>query len=140
MIYVASPYSHPDMEMMEARFQRVSMYVRDLLADKQWCYSPIVHCHELALTYSLPTDASYWGAYNRHMISKANSLHVLMLKDWEHSHGIKLEIVHSHVHGAVGFHEYSILELPSYLPSGTRMRSIGTPRVHYRYSTPASLL
>lgn len=92
MIYVASPYSAKTPELMEARFQRVSMYVRDLLVDKQWCYSPIVHCHELALTYKLPTDASYWEAYNRHMISKANSLHVLMLKDWEHSHGIKLEI------------------------------------------------
>lgn len=91
MIYVASPYSHPSEGRRELRFLQVSNYVADLLRRKEWCYSPIVHCHELAITYKLPTDAMFWADYNHHVLQRCDEVHILMLKDWEYSKGINME-------------------------------------------------
>ena len=49
MIYVASPYTHEDPAVREERYLAALRYTAKLLANKRWCFSPIVHCHDLAL-------------------------------------------------------------------------------------------
>lgn len=91
-IYVASPYSHPDAEIRHRRYLRVMWYVMNLLKNRQWCYSPIVHCHEMARIHALPVDAIFWMDYNYALLSSARELHVLCLEGWQESVGVKGEV------------------------------------------------
>lgn len=90
-IYIASPYSSPFPEVRQERYEAVRDYTADLLINRLWCYSPIVHCHELALSRGLPTDAQFWNEYNYAMISKAEGLFVFMLEGWQKSKGVLAE-------------------------------------------------
>lgn len=90
-IYLASPYSHPNPEVMHARYLAVSAECAALLRQHDWTYSPIVHCHELARLHGLPTDFEYWKRYNRAMLSSACSLHILTIPGWEESRGVSSE-------------------------------------------------
>jgi len=91
-IYLASPYSHPNPGVMMERYLRVRTATAFLLRNRVWTYSPIVHCHELALAHQLPTGAEYWEEYNHAMLGRARELFVLQLPGWEESKGIKGEM------------------------------------------------
>jgi hypothetical protein len=91
-IYVASPYTHADQTVQEERFRGVEAFVANLLSNKVWCYSPVVHCHELARRYNLPTTADFWYDYNRHMLEKAETLLVHPMPGWSESRGVQAEI------------------------------------------------
>lgn len=91
-IYVASPYSDGSMTVMDQRYQQVMWYTVGLLANKQWCYSPIVHCHEMAKMHQLPRDAQYWMSYNFAMLASARELHVYCMDGWNQSVGVAAEI------------------------------------------------
>jgi hypothetical protein len=64
MIYLASPYSHP--------------------------YA-MIHGHPLVV-HGLPTDWSYWEAFDRGHIERCDSLVVLTLEGWQKSVGVAAEI------------------------------------------------
>lgn len=91
LIYLASPYSDPDPLVMERRFVLAEQATHYLLANKQWVYSPIVHCHALANRYELPRAFSYWQEYNQLMLDRADVLYVLQLDGWERSEGVTWE-------------------------------------------------
>lgn len=91
--YLASPYSHDNPLMMEARYFAVRAYTASLLAQRIWVYSPIVHCHELATRHNLPKDAAFWREYNEAMLETADQLIVLQLAGWEESKGVSHERV-----------------------------------------------
>lgn len=91
-IYIASPYTHKESEVVHDRYMRVMYYTMKLLQNRQWCYSPIVHSHEMARLHSLPTDAIFWMDYNYAMLSQARELHVLCLPGWKESVGVKSEV------------------------------------------------
>lgn len=92
MIYIASPYSHPDAEIRERRYKAVEHYTAHLLSSRSWCYSPIVHCHALAQRFILPFTADYWEDYNFHVLARCDALHVLQLPGWDDSRGVQAEI------------------------------------------------
>jgi len=91
-IYVASPYSDKDADVVEERFLAVEKYTAAMLKEEQYLYSPIVHCHSIADKYELPLDFNFWKNYNQAMLSKASLLVVLMLDGWEESKGVTAEI------------------------------------------------
>ncbi len=90
-IYLASPYTGTPAEM-EDRYQQVLEHTAWMLNKRIWVYSPIVHCHLLALRYSLPKTAGYWKDYNYNMLVPAIELRVLKLDGWESSAGITNEV------------------------------------------------
>ena len=59
MIYLASPYSHPDATVREARFQAACRATASLIRAGHEVFSPIAHSHPLA-AFGLPTDWSFW--------------------------------------------------------------------------------
>ena len=91
-IYLASPYNDPDEHVRLQRYHEVLDATHYLLSRKFWCYSPIVHCHELARLYNLPKDHTYWSSYNAAMLRGSDSLMVLQLPGWEASRGVQGEI------------------------------------------------
>lgn len=92
MIYIASPYSHADPAIRESRYRAVEHYTAELLRAQSWCYSPIVHCHHLALRFELPFTAAFWSEYNYHVLERCDALHVLKLPGWDDSRGVQAEI------------------------------------------------
>ena len=94
-IYLASPYSHPDPAVREARYRAARDTAAWMLAQRLWVYSPIVHCHDLAQSAGLPTDFAFWGEYNRAMIASAESLYVLLLPGYLESVGVNAEIAYA---------------------------------------------
>lgn len=94
MIYLASPYSHPDPFEREHRYVTVlKVLTEQFLAKRIWAYSPIVHCHELAKVSTLPKDMEFWSDYNHHMLSLCEELVVVRMDGWESSRGVKAEIL-----------------------------------------------
>lgn len=91
-IYLATPYSHPDPTVVEYRYREAVEHTAYLLSLKRWCYSPIVHCHEMARQCNLPTDAAYWREYNETMMRAASELHVYCIDGWKASLGVAHEI------------------------------------------------
>lgn len=91
MIYLASPYSSPDPLIMKTRFLLAEQVTAKLLSQEIWVYSPIVHCHELAQKFNLPTDFAYWQSYNFDMLRRADALYILSIPGWYESKGVKAE-------------------------------------------------
>lgn len=91
MIYLASPYSSPDPGIMSERYTKTMIVAAGLLRERRWCYSPIVHCHEMAVRFSLPKDFDYWSEYNYHMLERADEFYILALPGWQESRGVEAE-------------------------------------------------
>lgn len=93
MIYLASPYSGTP-EVMQQRYEATRAVTADTLKDGEFVYSPIVHCHDLALHHDIPKDFAFWSKYNFHMLDLADQLWVLMLPGWKESRGVTAEVLH----------------------------------------------
>ena len=85
--YLASPYSGTLSEQQD-RYEKVQRAAADLLKRGVAVYSPIVHCHFMAIQHDLPGDFDFWLWFNKIMITQSNCFAVLTLAKWEHSKGI----------------------------------------------------
>ena len=93
MIYLASPYSHPDPAVQLARYQKAMEYCVHAATERnEIIYSPIMHWHVASYQYNLPTDAQYWKYQNESLILHCSSIRVLMLDGWRESIGVQEEI------------------------------------------------
>lgn len=92
MIYLASPYSHPDPAVREARFQAVCRVASRLARGGLILFSPIAHSHPIALAGGLPGDWEFWREFGRRMIQACDEVWIVKLPGWDASTGIKAEI------------------------------------------------
>lgn len=93
MIYIASPYSHPDLEIMQLRFEQVRDWTCALIASTGLpLFSPISYCHDLCVKHDLPKDAKFWYEFNLAFISRSSEMIVLKLSGWDSSLGVAGEI------------------------------------------------
>ena len=93
MIYLASPYSDPDPEVLEMRFDVICRIAAKAMQKGQHVFSPIAHCHPIAKVGKLPTDFQFWNGYDRWFITHCQELHVVQLPGWERSIGVRSEIL-----------------------------------------------
>ena len=101
MIYVASPYTDPDPEVMQLRWEQ-AVHTVSLLAKCRpsvAIYSPIVHWHLVAVRHNLPRDAGFWWAQNRQMLRRCTQVLVLRLEGWDASKGIAQELAEARRRG-----------------------------------------
>lgn len=91
MIYLASPYTHPDAFVREERYLRAAKATIFLLSREQWVYSPIVHNHELAKFGGLPMEFDFWKNYNFAMIACCDEFTLLRIEGWQESKGVAAE-------------------------------------------------
>lgn len=92
LIYLATPYSHPNEEVRESRFRAVNIYAAILMRRGLHIFSPISHTHPIAMAGGLPTDWKFWRDYDYAILSMCCKLIVMKLPGWEESKGIKGEI------------------------------------------------
>lgn len=91
--YLASPYTHPDPKVMHERFAAAEWALYNyLLRENKTVYSPIVHYHQMALSWDMPKDFDFWMRHNYPMLAKASELLVLNIDGWRESRGVKAEM------------------------------------------------
>jgi hypothetical protein len=98
VIYLASPYSHPDPAVREFRFREACRAAAKLMRLGHVVFSPIAHGHSIAL-YGLPTDWSFWEPFDRHQLERCDEVVVLLLDGWCESAGVAAEIEIAHQFG-----------------------------------------
>jgi hypothetical protein len=91
VIYLASPYSHPDAAVRHERFRAACEMTAAMMRDGHLVYSPIVHSHPLS-EVGLPGDWAFWAEHNHAMLERADTLAVLRLPGWEQSVGVAAEL------------------------------------------------
>ena len=95
MIYLASPYTHPDPAVREQRFEAACRAAAALTRAGHIVFSPVAHSHPIA-QYGLPTDWGYWERTDRAFLERCDLLVVLMLDGWRESRGVAEEIGLAH--------------------------------------------
>lgn len=91
MIYLASPYTHSDPSVREARFDAACQATVGLVRSGHVVFSPIVHGHPL-VRFDLPIEWDYWERFDREYLRRCNEVAVLMIDGWRESRGVQAEI------------------------------------------------
>lgn len=91
MIYLASPYSHPDAAVREARYREACRAAASLIRAGVVVFAPIVQSHPL-VEHGLPTTWEAWEAIDRAILLRCDGLTVLMLDGWRESVGVRAEV------------------------------------------------
>ena len=93
LIYIGSPYTHPEKDIMQLRHDQVLDITADLLNQGFHVISPIVHCHSLSIKHNMRSDFEFWKKYNFALLSKCAVLLIVPLEGWEKSVGLWGEIM-----------------------------------------------
>jgi len=92
LVYLATPYSHPNKQVQAARFRAVNRTAAHLMLHGEHVFSPISHCHPIAAAGGLPGDWEFWEAYDRAILASCRKLLVLRLSGWDASVGVQAEM------------------------------------------------
>jgi len=92
LVYLAVPYTHEDPNVRQLRFEMVNKVAGVLINRGEYIYSPISHCHSIALVEDLPKEWEYWELYCRAFMRCCGKMYVLMIDGWKESIGVQAEI------------------------------------------------
>lgn len=109
MIYLATPYSHPDPQVRHERFFAAVTEAAERTARGVLCYSPIAHSHHIAqllsvIPHDLEADPGSFDAWRNHsldMLRRCDSMEVVMMDGWRESIGIAGEIQYAEANGII---------------------------------------
>lgn len=91
MIYLASPYTHPDPKVREWRHEKVCRMAGQLMLEGLHIFSPIAHSHVIAALAGLPTNWDFWREKDYHIIDRCDALICYHLDGWQDSKGLLAE-------------------------------------------------
>ena len=91
MLYLASPFGHPDPIVRHTRYELVLEAAATLIKRGMLVYSPIVHNYHL-LKFDLPPGFDFWRAFDLQILPRCEKLGVLKIDGWDKSVGVKEEI------------------------------------------------
>lgn len=93
-IYIASPYTHEDAEVMKRRGEIANNFLglcmRAFKPEEAVFFSPIAHTRHLGLDD--PKYADMWEALERQIVPGYDQLWVLQMDGWKESRGVQHEI------------------------------------------------
>jgi hypothetical protein len=90
LIYLASPYSHPNPAVRELRYELARIVTANWLKNGEAMFSPIVYGK--SMEKMIGTDYKSWKNFNDAMLTACTSLMVLKLDGWDISKGVQYEI------------------------------------------------
>jgi hypothetical protein len=99
MIYLASPYTHPDREVKLRRVAQTEEAMASFHAQNIVVYSPIVHWHYVAERLGLATDHVPWLVQNEGMMRASREIGLLRIDGWKESRGMRHEWQFAQKHG-----------------------------------------
>lgn len=91
MIYISSPYTHANPEVVEARVDAAMHWVVKAFSETSFAISPIVHCHPIAMIGGLRGDLETWQEWNMRLMDGCTQMDLLMLPGWKRSIGVHFE-------------------------------------------------
>jgi hypothetical protein len=93
-IYMASPYSHKNIDVMRVRYLKACHAAAELMGLGFTVFAPIAHSHPIAgyLDAALRTDFDFWMLQDLPILRSASELVVVTLEGWEESRGVTREI------------------------------------------------
>lgn len=100
-IYLASPYSHADEAVREARYKAACKKAAQYAAKGIAVFAPIVHSHPMS-AYMNPVDCmnfDLWMKLDLPILKDAAELHVLCIDGWRASRGVTREIEFAEYNG-----------------------------------------
>ena len=91
LIYLASPYSHSDAEVMAKRLEQITAFTAAHLEQPNggMVYAPVVYTAHLA-PHCTPSQGWYYAGLQ--MLARCDRLVVVKMDGWEQSLGVQLEI------------------------------------------------
>lgn len=92
LIYLATPYNHPDPSIRQVRFEAACTAAVSLMWQGVHLFCPIAHTHPIAERGDLPKGWDYWKEYDHVMLNACHELWVVKIEGWDKSEGIKAEI------------------------------------------------
>ncbi len=81
MIYLASPYSNPDADVRQQRFESACRAAATLILQGKTVFSPIAHGHSIC-RYGVPVDWGFWQRHDHRHLEACDEVIVLMLDGW----------------------------------------------------------
>lgn len=97
-IYLASPYNHPDWDVMTENFNQVSELAADCVSKGYVVFAPITYGHTLVGFKSMTTDQEFWMGLCLTFLERADELWVYQMPGWDNSYGIAAEIKYAQEH------------------------------------------
>ena len=91
LVYLASPYTHDNPEVMDWRYREVCRYAARFVCEGTKLFCPIAHCHPMAAYGAPQCDGEFWARVNEPFLEASTELWVLMLPAWGASKGIWAE-------------------------------------------------
>jgi hypothetical protein len=92
LIYLASPYTHPDPEVREARYKAARRYTGFAMKCGENIFSPVVYGHQFIHLGDKVIPHYFWQDLNTDLILASREVRVLQLAGWENSRGIQHEV------------------------------------------------
>lgn len=92
-IYLASPYSHPNKDVRDARFREVTKLAANLFNKHDYVFLlPITQGHLLAEIGNIASDFERWETQSLGMLAVCDELWVVKMDGWKESKGVRAEI------------------------------------------------
>lgn len=124
LIYLASPYSHTDPEVVQKRYEQACAAAGEMMRDGgNIVFAPIAHSHDIGRIlgnqvggYANETAHAFWMKQDLEILRRCDELHVLMLDGWEYSRGVKEEVAFARANGIPVKHRKHADRGPLYAP------------------------
>lgn len=92
-IYLASPYSHPDPQEKQRRYEHICKVAGKLMEEGKKIFCPIAHSHPIeVLGMSKVHDGPFWLDQDFAILKHAEMVYVCMMPGWKDSVGVKAEM------------------------------------------------
>lgn len=91
LIFISSPYSHPDKSVQESRYELICELASILINKGEYPISPIINGHPTT-KYGVRGDWEFWSNYCIEILSVCQKVYVVDLDGWQESTGVKYEI------------------------------------------------
>src|SRR5579862_7472603 len=91
MMYLASPYTHPDAGVRERRYLFACLAAAFLRSAGHVVFAPIEHGHSLPAR-GWQTDWAFWKSFDTPILVHCDRLLVLAIDGWQTSVGVRAEI------------------------------------------------
>jgi len=92
MIYLATPYTHPDPSIQEIRYEKACELTSIIATCSVPCYSPIAFWHPIAQRYNLPGGFEFWRDQDAAAMRGCSELWAVKLEGWARSRGVAHEM------------------------------------------------
>ena len=91
IIYLAGPYSHPDPDVREARYQALTDAATKLVMAGHIVFSPITMSHPIDVRLPEIRDTDFWCGFDEPFMAACSEMLIVPLDGWQESVGVMKE-------------------------------------------------